>query len=98
MPRGIGARTGVKLTRTGARLDRPSPPASASACSISGVCRCAPATAYADTDPITSLASRSVRSDRPAPDVPDAATTTTSPGSASPAATSGASARIAAVA
>ena len=43
MPRGIGASTGVKLTAAGR------PQASLTACSISGVCRCAPATAYAET-------------------------------------------------
>ena len=47
---------------------------------------------------MTSLASRSARSDRPAPEVPDAATITMSCGSARPAATTGTSARIAAVA
>ena len=48
--------------------------------------------------PITSLPSRCVFADRPAPDVPDAATTTTSSGSATPAAISGARASVIAVA
>ncbi len=93
MPRGIGASIGVNDTRAG----RP-PAASASACSISGVCRCAPPAWYAETEPMTSLPSRSARSDRPAPEVPEAATTTTSSAATSPAATSGARATIAAVA
>ncbi len=44
--------------------------------------------------PMTSLASRSWRSERPAPEVPEAATITMSSGSTSPAASSGARARI----
>ena len=65
-----------------------------SACSISGVCRCVPPTLYADMQPMTSLASRSARGERPAPEVPEAATITMSAGSTRPAASSGASARI----
>ncbi len=47
---------------------------------------------------MTSLASRCTLAARPAPDVPLAATTTTSSGSTKPAAMSGASARIVATA
>ncbi len=47
---------------------------------------------------MTSVASRSGRSERPAPDVPEAATITMSDGSTRPAASSGARARMAAVA
>src|SRR5258706_24862 len=47
---------------------------------------------------MTSLPSRSARSDRPAPDVPEAATTTTSSAATRPAPTTGARARVAAVA
>ena len=94
IPRGIGARTGVKLAVT----PGPAAAASPSACSISGVCRCVPPAWYAETAPITSLASRSGRSARPAPEVPEAATITMSSGSARPAASSGASATMAAVA
>ena len=96
MPRGIGASVGVKDTVTGA--DAGHGPFGRRACSISGVCRCVPATEYADIDPITSLASRSGRGERPAPDVPEAATITMSDGSTRPAVSSGARARIAAVA
>ena len=88
MPRGIGARSGVKLTVTGASAARPS------ACSISGVCWCAPPILYALSWPITVLASSASLALRPAPVVPLAATTTTSSGSTRPAASSGASPRI----
>ena len=97
MPRAIGASVGVKDTDTGAGAGNPARSGSMF-CSISGVCRCAPPTWYADIDPMTSVASRSGRGERPAPDVPEAATITMSAGSARPAASSGASARIDAVA
>ena len=86
MPRGIGARIGVMD-----RLDAPV------ARLISGTCWCVP-TRYGSREPMTSLAIRWASTPRPAPDVPDAATTTTSAGSANPAAISGASARIVATA
>jgi hypothetical protein len=86
MPRGIGASTGVN--------DRP---AGSGGLLISGVCWCAP-TRYGDRAPITSLACRCGLSPLPAPEVPDAATTTTSAGDAAPAAISGASASVMAVA
>ena len=86
MPRGIGASSGV--------MDSVVAPV---ACLISGTCWCAP-TLYGVNEPMTSLASRCGLRVRPAPEVPDAATTTTSDGSASPAAISGASARIVATA
>ena len=47
-------------------------------CIISGVCRCTPPTPYADAAPITSEPSRFTFGDLPAPEVPEAATTTTS--------------------
>ena len=78
MPRGMGTSSGVKET-VGV-----TPVASARACSISGVCRCTPPTWYADTEPITSLASSAWVGVRPAPEVPEADTATMSPGSASP--------------
>src|SRR3954464_12189234 len=87
IPRLIGTRVGVKLTLT----------AVPAACDrfwiISGVCRCTPPTPYALTEPMTSLPSRFGFGDFPAPEVPLAATTTTS-GSISPAASAGASARV----
>ena len=92
MPRGMGASSGVNDT-----VGRV-PVASPSACSISGVCRCTPPTWYGDIAPITSVASRPGRGVRPAPEVPDADTATMSAGSASPAASSGARARMTAVA
>ena len=82
MPRGIGASTGV--------IDSEVAPV---ACLISGTCWCAP-TLYGDRSPITSLASRFTLADRPAPVVPEAATTTTSSVGTAPAAISGASARV----
>ena len=90
MPRGIGARTGVKLTATvlPATTDR--------FWTISGVCRWTPPTPYAARAPITSAPSRCGLSDLPAPDVPLTAVTTTS-GAASPAANAGNKARLAAV-
>src|SRR3954454_22552359 len=87
IPRLIGTRVGVKLTRTGV------PAACDRFCIISGVCRCTPPTPYALTEPITSLPSRWVFADFPAPEVPEAATTTTS-GVTSPAASAGAMARV----
>ncbi len=92
MPRGIGASTGVKDSVTG------SPAAADSDCSISGVCWCSPPALYADRAPITSLPISDGFAARPAPDVPDAATTTTSAGSTSPAISSGASASATVVA
>ena len=92
MPRGIGTSSGVKET-VGV-----TPVASARACSISGVCRCTPPTWYADTEPITSLASSAWVGVRPAPEVPEADTATMSPGSASPPASRGVRARMTAVA
>jgi hypothetical protein len=86
MPRGMGARTGV--------IDSDVAPV---ACLISGTCWWAP-TLYGVRSPITSLASRCALAVRPAPDVPEAATTTTSSGRAAPAARSGASASVTAAA
>ena len=86
MPRGIGARIGVS--------DRLRAPV---ACLISGTCWCAP-TRYPDKSPMTSLPSRWALAARPAPDVPLAATTTTSSASPNPDASSGASARVIATA
>ncbi len=87
MPRAIGTRSGVKLTRTSAsvRADR--------FWTISGVCRWVPPTPYADALPITSLPRRWGLAALPAPLVPEAATTTTS-GVTRPAATAGASASV----
>ena len=59
-------------TRTGA------PAAAVMICTISGLCRCTPPTPYADAAPITSEPSSDTFGAFPAPDVPDAATTTTS--------------------
>ena len=53
-------------------------PAAVRFCSISGVCRCTPPTPYGDIAPMTSAPSRCGLSDLPAPEVPEAATTTTS--------------------
>ena len=92
IPRGIGASTGVNDSVT------PVPAAADSDCSISGVCWCTPPALYGDSAPITSLPSSAALADRPAPEVPDAATTTTSAGSTSPAASSGASPRTTVVA
>ena len=75
-----------------------SPAAAESACSISGVCWWIPPTLYGLIEPMTSLPSRDSVAFRPAPEVPDAATTTMSAGSTSPAASSGASASATAVA
>ena len=91
MPRGIGASVGVNETVTGRPADR------LRFCSISGVCRWVPPTPYGDMEPITSAPSRCGLSDRPAPEVPLAATITTSSGSSSPAAKPGARARLQAV-
>ena len=60
---------------------------------ISGVCRWAPPTPYADRLPTTSLAIRCGLAALPAPEVPLAATTTTS-GVTSPAATAGTRASV----
>src|SRR5207245_254049 len=60
---------------------------------ISGVCRCTPPTPYALAEPMTSLPIRWGFADLPAPEVPLAATTTTS-GSTSPAVSAGASASV----
>ena len=87
MPRGIGTRTGVKLTVTWCSVR------AARFWTISGVCRWTPPTPYAEALPITSLPSRCGLTDLPAPLVPEAATTTTS-GVTRPAATAGASARL----
>ena len=72
MPRGIGASTGVNETVTGL------PATAVRFWIISGVCRCTPPTPYALADPITSEPSRFGLSERPAPEVPLTATTTTS--------------------
>ena len=61
---------------------------------ISGVCRWVPPTPYADAEPITSLPSRCVLGALPAPDVPEAATTTRSSAATMPAATAGARASV----
>jgi hypothetical protein len=65
-------------------------------CAISGVCRCAPPTPYALAEPITSEPSRCGLSERPAPDVPENATTLTVRPT-NPRASAGASASDAAV-
>src|SRR6476646_9010598 len=83
MPRDIGTRTGVNDTVTG------TPAAAEKFWIISGVCRWTPPTPYADAAPITSDPSRFTLGDFPAPEVPEAATTTTS-GSTSPATSAGA--------
>ncbi|MGX1094618.1 hypothetical protein RKD47_005299 [Streptomyces albogriseolus] len=72
MPRGIGARVGVKETVTR------SPAAALRFWIISGVCRCPPPTPYGVMESMTSLPSRWGLGDLPAPEVPDAATTTAS--------------------
>jgi hypothetical protein len=87
MPRGIGTRTGVNDTLTSASVRPPR------FWMISGVCRWVP-TPYAATEPITSEPSRCGFAALPAPEVPDAATTTMPPGSTIPAATAGASDRV----
>ena len=61
---------------------------------ISGVCRCVPPTPYALAEPITSEPSRFGFGALPAPEVPEAATTTMPVGSTMPASTAGASARV----
>ncbi len=61
---------------------------------ISGVCRCVPPTPYALALPITSEPSRWGFGALPAPEVPEAATTTRSAVSTSPAATAGARASV----
>jgi len=73
------------------------PAAVAMDCSISGVWWCTPPTLYAAIEPITFLASSESLAFRPAPEVPDAATTTTSVVSMAPARASGASASATAV-
>lgn len=78
MPRGIGARVGVKETETR------SPAAPLRFWTISGVCRWPPPTPYGDMEPMTSLPSRLGLGALPAPEVPEAATITAS-FSASPA-------------
>ena len=88
IPRGIGASVGVNDTRTGR------PAARVRFCSISGVCRWPPPTPYGLIEPITGDASRCGLRALPAPEVPDAATTTMSAGSSNPAARPGASARL----
>ena len=97
MPAAIAPAPSAHPPATGAEADTAARSGSMF-CSISGVCRCVPPTWYVDIDPRTSVASRSGRSERPAPDVPEAATITMSARSARPAASSGASARIEAVA
>ena len=72
MPRGIGARIGVKEIFTGFCATEDT------ACSISGVCWCTPPNLYEVREPITSLAIKLILALLPAPVVPDAATTTTS--------------------
>lgn len=63
---------------------------------ISGVCRWTPPTPYGDMEPMTSEPSRCGLAALPAPEVPEAATTTAS-ASASPAAYAGKSASDTAV-
>ena len=72
MPRDIGTRTGVNETEGAVA------PQARKFCSSSGVCRCTPPTPYALADPISSEPSRCGFSERPAPEGPLAATTTTS--------------------
>ena len=91
MPRGIGARVGVKETVTSPR------PQAERFCSISGVCRWTPPTPYGDIAPMTSAPSRWGLSDLPAPLVPEAATTVMSAARRTPAASPGASASETAV-
>ena len=85
MPRDMATSRGVKLTRTGSAAMRER------FWTISGVCRWTPPTPYAEALPMTSLPSRLVLAALPAPEVPLAATTTTS-GSTRPAPSAGASA------
>src|SRR5690625_7810353 len=92
IPRDIGTSVGVNDTVVGV------PAARERFCSISGICRCAPATAYGVAAPMTSLANRCVLSDLPAPEVPLASTVTMSVGSITLAASPGANARLTAVA
>ena len=61
---------------------------------ISGVCRWVPPTPYALAEPITSEPSRLGLGALPAPEVPEAATTTMPETSTMPAATAGASASV----
>ena len=91
MPRDIGTSTGVKDT-VGAAA-----PQCARFWIISGVCRCTPPTPYALAEPISSDPSRWGFRDRPAPDGPLAATTTTSSAVVSPPVTAGSRARVAVV-
>ena len=72
MPRGIGARVGVKETATR------SPATALRFWIISGVCRCPPPTPYGLMEPMTSLPRRCALGALPAPEVPDAATMTAS--------------------
>ena len=88
MPRDIGTSTGVNETLTSASVS------SRRFCLISGVCRWVPPTPYAPAEPITSEPSRWALGALPAPDVPEAATTTMPDGSTIPAATAGARARV----
>ena len=88
MPRAIGARVGVNETR-----DRLAAGGRRGTARPRGCAGGPPPTPYGDIEPITSEPSRCGLSERPAPDVPEAATTTTSSGSSSPAAKPGARAR-----
>ena len=88
MPRGIGTSSGVNDTFTSASVSEER------FWVISGVCRWVPPTAYALTEPITSEPSRLGLGALPAPDVPDAATTTSCDASTMPACTAGANASV----
>ena len=72
IPRGIGAKIGVN------EIFEDLPVARVIASSISGVCWWTPPNLYEVRLPITSLAIRLIFALRPAPVVPEAATTTTS--------------------
>jgi hypothetical protein len=88
IPRDIGTSRGVNETLTSASVSR------RRFWMISGVCRWVPPTPYALAEAITSEPSRCGLGALPAPEVPEAATTTMPAGSTSPAATAGASARV----
>ncbi len=90
MPRVMGTRCGVKSTCTVSPATRPR------ACSISAVCLCV-SRPYALTCSFASEKRLVAFSDRPAPDTPEQASTTIPTGSTRPAASRGASARLAAV-
>ena len=89
-PRVTGARWGTKLTLTG------DPAVTESSCSISAMCLW-PVTAYGRRFSLTETKSKPSPVARPAPDTPDWASMWIPSALTAPAATSGASARMAAV-